>query len=204
MPEKNEQPVLKNRFIILVPEGLAGSLELAKKAYWLALRQHLDVLFLVSVREEDEHLTAARRMVTMVQLVSSESAGIHAEYVLTNQWFETLKNICVPGDRIVCHAEQLVRVNTFRSIPVQNWLDQQITSPIQAVSGFYHPWKTLVNHWLVGLALWAGFLAILACFSLLEIQMDQASTGLAHSIVLFVLVTLEIGSLWVWNRLLSI
>lgn len=203
MNTKNVETNSKPRLIVLVPEALAGSPALAKKIFWMAFRGGQDVLFLVSYSDSAEKLTVSRRMATMNQLASSEYVGVSCEYILTSSWLPTLKSLYASGDRVVCHAEQFFRTGLFKTSLVAAWISDQLHMPVDIISGCYHPMRDLANKWLVGALLWLGFLAILAGFGVLEIQIDLSSIGISHAVMLVILVTLETGAIWAWNRILQ-
>jgi hypothetical protein len=69
----NSDSMSKNRLIVLVPEGVAGSPELAKKIYWMAQRDQSDVFYLVFFDDASERLTISRSMATMKAMTTHKN-----------------------------------------------------------------------------------------------------------------------------------
>lgn len=91
----------KNRLIALISERFAGNLNLAGSIYWMAVNNHLDVLYLVMVENSADELSIARRMATMHAYTSDEV--VHAEYKMTtlSGFLKTFENYFQKGDVII-------------------------------------------------------------------------------------------------------
>jgi hypothetical protein len=61
----------KKRLIVILPDSLAGNLELAHKIHWVALREHCDVLYITLVDNFDRYLQKSRSMATMAAVTAS-------------------------------------------------------------------------------------------------------------------------------------
>jgi hypothetical protein len=194
----------KKRLIVFVPEGAAGNPDMAKKIYWMALRDHRDVVYLALIDQYDQRDRVSRHIATMKALTADESVKVTSKYSLADEWLSTLNELYRPGDSIVCHEEQRIRAGFLATTPMHVWLSNLYKAPIHTISGFYHPWRVLSHKLLYSLAFWVGCIVILGFFSFLEIQIDQTVKGLAHSILLFVALAFEFGSLLVWNRFTKI
>ncbi len=201
MDSSEPDSVRKNRLLVLVPEGLAGNLDLAKKIYWMAFRSHYDVTYLAFVDNGDERLAISRSMATMKALTGDR--GITASMILTpsHNWLNTLRENYRPGDKIVCHDEQYFRTGFLRAIPVCDALADIFAAPIESISGFYHPWHVLSRKWLFTLLFWLGIAVIFTLFSILEIQIDQTVQGFARTTLILIVLFLEFGAIWTWNHL---
>jgi hypothetical protein len=191
----------KTRLIVLVPTGLAGSPDLAKKIYWLALRYQCDVLYLASVDDEDEKLSVSRSMATMKALTSNELVAVRTKLTYEKDWLKILKEVCLPGDRIICHEEQFVRTGFLKAVPIRDSLSEVFNGPIVTISGLYHPWRVISRKWLYRLLFWLASPLILALFTLLEIQIDQTIQGLTRTILLLAVLVVEVWTFWAWNHL---
>jgi hypothetical protein len=200
MDSTAEVSTLKPRLIVLIPEGAAGNPELAKKIYWMAQRSQRDVLYLALIAQPEDGFAVSRRMATMKALTSDAAVKAASRTAAAEDWPQALKNIYVPGDQIVCHAEQVVKTSFFQTVPLETWLSERYPGVILTLSGFYHPWQSLAWNLLLNLAFWLGCCVILGLFSFLEYRVDQALQGTARTFLLILLLTLEVGFVWIWNR----
>lgn len=196
-----DNPKRKKRLIVMVPDGLAGNLELAQKIYWLAARSGCEVTYLALVDDEDEALTITRHMATMKAVTAGNTLAVDSVVASTAHWLKTLRGIYRPGDRIVCHAEQSVKNGFLKTLPIDEFLREALETNVITISGFYHPQQIQMRRWLHGLITWVGFLAILAIFTLLEIRLDPVFHGSAGKLLLGAIFTTEVGSIWAWNNI---
>jgi hypothetical protein len=196
-----EHPIAKRRLIVLVPQGLAGNSDLARKVFWIAIREHCDVLYLVFVDHEDEKLGVLRSMATMKALTADANLVASSKLTHSDTWLAALREIYRPGDQIVCHDEQYIRTGFLKTIQIHEAIADSFAAPIHSLSGFYHPWRQLSRKWLFGILFWLGCLVILSLFSMLEFQIDQTIQGLARSILIFIALVAEFGAFWAWNHL---
>ena len=190
----------KRRLIVLVPEGLSGNADLARKIFRMAQHNSSDVLYLAFVQEEELMLSVARGMTTMKALTTSETIDVNVCMTNSNHWLQVLRDEIEPGDTIVCHAEQMIRDRLFKTIPIQDFLKKEFSEAVISITGFYHPWQMLSRKWLYSLLFVIGCLVILFGFGALEIQIDQEVEGITRTILLIIVMTLELGVFWAWNH----
>jgi hypothetical protein len=196
-----DTPKGKKHLIVMVPDGLAGNLDLAQKIYWLAARSGWEVIYLALVDDEDETLTITRHMATMKAVTAGNALVVHSVVTGTAHWLKTLREIYRPGDRIVCHAEQSVKNGFLKTQPIAEFLPEVLATNVITISGFYHPQQIQMRRWFHALVTWLGFLAILAIFTLLEIKLDPVFHGFAGKLLLGAIFTVEVGSIWAWNNI---
>jgi hypothetical protein len=192
---------LNRRMIVLVPEGLSATSDLAKKVYWMALRDHCDVVYLGFVYDEEKKLSVMRNIATLKALTTGETVRVSSRLTSSDAWNSTLQDMLRPGDIIVCHDEQFIRNGLFSSVTIRDMLASTYKGPIYSMNGFYHPWVVLTRKWLWGIVFWAGCLAILAGFSFLEIQVDQTVQGLSKAVLIGVILAFEFSAFWAWNHI---
>jgi hypothetical protein len=201
--DSNLEVELKHRLIVLVPDCLAGSLDMARKVYSIAQSEDRDVLYLTLVDDDEKMIAVSRSMATMKAVTAGQWLVVNSRLTGTGHWLAALREIYRPGDMIVCHEEQSVKDGFLRTQPVSEFLRATLKAPVRIISGFYHPQKVQAVQWLRGLLFWLGCLVILAGFTLLEIRLDQATAGAAHTWLLMVALVFEFGSVWVWNIVTS-
>ncbi len=193
--------VEKQRLIVLLPESLAGSMNLAHHIYWLASREQCNVLYLILMEDEANRLSIMRRMATMAAATTGEPPRVFSRLVPREDWLSVLKTTIQPGDVVVCQAEQNVASGLLKTRSMQEYLEEDLQISCRVLSGFYHPGRELTRQWVLGFIFWVGCLLILAGFTLLEIKIDEVVQGFARIGLLFVVICFEFGSLLAWNRI---
>jgi len=88
------------------------------------------------------------------------------------------------------------------SRPLDVYLRSNYNAPVHTLTGFYHPVQEQMHHWVKGLVFWLGFLLILFGFGYLEVQIGRAIMGAVRTLVLMIVMTIELGAVLVWNRII--
>ncbi len=195
------KPPKKNHLIVLLPESLAGSMQLAYKIYSMAALNRQDVLYLVLLEDKNNYLEYSRYMATMKAATSDESLNVVYKISDRNHWLFDLRQVYQPGDIVLCHEEQIVKVGFMRTQSMQAYLQEKLMLPANTLSGFYHPQQEQIRQWMYGLLFWASAIAVLVVFTLLEIQIDHALVGLWRTILLLLVICIEFGVFLVLNRI---
>lgn len=190
----------QKNLIVLIPDSLAGNLDLAHRIFWIAQREHCDIFYLTLVDDEEKILPISRSMTTMKAVTAGNCLDVQSKLVETAHWLEALREIYRPGDRIVCQQEQSVKTGFLQTIPIAQYLHDTLDAPTSSLSGFYHPGQVQVSRWLHSLIAWMGLILILLGFTFGEIQLDPLSRGFMGKALLFLIVMVEIGVIWFWNR----
>lgn len=193
------ETVRKNRLIVLVPDCLAGNLDLAHKVFWMALRNQCNVLYLALVDDDEKMLSVTRCMTTMKAVTAGNRLVVNSKLAQTALWLKTLREVYRPGDRIVCHQEQSVKNGFLKTMPISEFLHNALDVPIISISGYYHPQRVQVSQWFRTFVAWLGFLLILLSFTALEIRLDYLFQDGLGKALLCILVIFEIGAIWAWN-----
>ncbi len=110
----------KSRLVVLLPEQLAGNLELARKINHLAAHENADVLYLVSLLKAGLSLPVIRGMATMKALTSDGEISVSYQLVAKSIWVKTLKEHCRPQDVIVAPKELSILPGSNRSTIIRN------------------------------------------------------------------------------------
>jgi hypothetical protein len=187
------------RLIVLIPGSLANNTNLAHKIYWMADRENLAVLYLTLVDNDENTLAVSRCMATMKAVTSANKLSVESKLTETGNWLKVLREVSHPGDTIVCPEEQTVLVGFFRTIPVSDFLSDQLDTPVLTISGFYNPYQTQVKKWFHEFFSFTGFLAIMAFFTWSQIRLGQTSLGSQNTLLVMVTFLIEIGAIWAWN-----
>jgi hypothetical protein len=189
----------RDRLIVIVPQSLAGSVELAQNIYRMAVREACDVLYLILVGEREASQAAERGSVMMVAETTDERITADSKLVEARQWEKSLRNLYRPGDRIVCHTEQSANAGSAQTLSMEQFLRSEFPAQVITLEGFYDPRKEASRPWYRSVLFWGVALIVLALFTLLEIRMDQVLQGWNLKLVLTLLWLLEIGTVLAWN-----
>ncbi len=192
----------RKRLIILLPEYLAGNLELAKKIYWLGIREHREILYLTLVDETERRLTVSRSMATMRAITSGNGMPVTAVLIETSTWMNALKGIFSPGDVFVCQDEQTVKDGFFHTNPLRDFLAESFQTTVIPLSGFYQPQKMQVKTWLKEIVFWIGALILMAGFFTIDIHFARLATGMARTALGIIGIALELGAILAWSRVI--
>lgn len=189
------------RLVVIVPEELADSTELARKVHSLALACGSEVFFLALLGPDEDTLAMARSLATLKAVTSDGLLAVSSKIVPSSAWLEGLVEVFRPGDTVVYMAEQRVQSGFLQNQALGAALAEKIRAPLIPMQGIYHPRAARLQRLLFGLVFWAGCLAIITGFSLLEFQVDRGIQGAAHTIFLMFTASIEIGAIYAWNKL---
>jgi len=190
----------RKRLIVILPEYLAGNLELANKVYWMGIREHREILYLTLVDELERRLTVSRSMATMRALTTGNGMPVTAVLIETSSWMNALKGIFHPGDVIVCQDEQTVKDGLFRTLPLRDFLIESFQTTVFPLSGFYQPQKLQVKTWVREIVFWTGALILMAGFFTIDIHFARLATGMARTALGIMGIVLELGAILAWSR----
>ena len=191
----------KKRLIVLLPQSLAGKTDLAREVNKQAARHGADVLYLALLDNPEGNLAAARAMATMKAVTSDYHLVAQSRLVSISDWQKILQDSILPGDLVLCFAEQTVRTGMFTVEPISDYLREKFNLHVQTLSGWYHPAHEQIKRILNQVIAWAGFLFILVSFSILEVNLDRAVHGVNHAILLGLFILVEFGLILAWNRI---
>lgn len=191
----------RDRLIVIVPESLAGSVELAQNIYRMAIREACDVLYLILVGDRENEQAVERGSVMMVAETGDEQVTADSELVEARDWEKSLHKLYRPGDRIVCHTEQTARAGSSQTLSMEQFLRSEFPAQVITLEGFYDPGKEASRPWYRSLLFWSVTLVMLALFTLLEMRMDQILQGWNLKLILALLWLLEVGTVLAWNAI---
>ena len=186
--------------IVVLPDYLAGNIELAHKIHWLGLREHCEVLYLTLIDDYDNYLTKSRSMATMVAATSNDLLVVGSKLVNRRDWLTVLKDLIQPEDIILCQDEQSVRKGWFGAQSLSGFIHDNFPNRVVIVTGFYKPILDQIKHITHKSILFAGFLIIFGLFTALEVYLDRGLTGTLRMIMLIAVICIEYGAFYAWNN----
>ena len=184
--EKLIDQQVSKRIIVLISACLINNQNLSHEIYKMTDHENLSVLYLVFTDDSDDLLEISRNMATMKAVTSSNNLSVDVMTIKIDRWLDVLRDITNPNDIIVCQEEQTVINGHFKTVPISDYLLKNFDVPVIIMKGFYHLDKAPVKKWLHEVAGDIGFLVILAIFTWLQINFEQALTDKLAQILVFV------------------
>lgn len=114
------EPNQKSRLVVLLPEQLAGNLDIARKINHIAAGENADVLYLVALLKAGLSLPVIRSMVTMKALTSEGEIMVSYKLVARSNWEKTLREQYRPQDVIVAPSDLRILPGSNRSYIIRN------------------------------------------------------------------------------------
>jgi len=198
--EKLIDQQISRRVIVPISTRLINNQDLSYAIYKLTDQKYLSVLYLVIADDCDDLLEISRNMATMKAVTSANKLSVDVMTIKIDHWIDVLRDTANPNDIIVCQEEQTVIDGRFKTIPMSDYLIKNFDVPVIIMKGFYHFEKAPMKKWLHEVAGDLGFLVILAIFTWLQINFDQALSEKLAQILVFVSFIFEVGSIWAWYK----
>lgn len=191
--DMNTDPVgYGSGMLVFVPEMLEDISDFARQIYTMAIDQQRWVMYLTLDGKEHNQLADARQLATLTALTQGNSVKASAFQAQVDDWTEALRQLTHPGDLVIWPEKRWfapVSVEKALGITQQVLPGHYISVPDQAV-----PWYRTLLFWLIGLITIVGF-------SYLEITLSKMINGALMSVALIILVVLEVGILYQWDRI---
>jgi len=191
----------KPRLVVLLPQALADNLDLGRKIHGLAHAGGSDVVYLALLENPEDLWTLTRSLVTLKAITSADILAAGYKIIPSAAWMEALADTFRPGDSLVYTAEQRVSAGFLQTQPLGRFLEINYAAPLVELKGYYNPRALNIKRAVLVLITWLGFLAIIAGFSFLEIQVDQGIRGAARTLFLLITAGVEIWAVYAWNKL---
>lgn len=191
----SELPAPIRRLVVLTPWLDADLTPMAGRVWQLAEAAGVSVLFLGMSNEAAREASLRRKLITLAAMLKEGGIHAEAEMLRATDWVEALKPHLVPGDMLVCMAEQ--RTGLMQR-PLGELLRASLGMPLTILSGL-SPALDARPKWGTRLAAWGGLIAIVLLFCLLQagilMYLKEWTTG-----GLLVSLAAEYGLISFWNR----
>lgn len=190
------------RLVVLVPDANVDEALLAARIWAVASPRALGVLYLGTLRQQQE-LYRARRRLAMLAAVTTD-CYVHVEIALEHEhdWVEAVRSVWRPGDLIVCHDELTV-AHGLRRQPASQALLQALNAPVYLLSGFYPDLPKERAHQWARIGVWIPPLAIIAAFFGLQTVLSQSMAAPLRIAALAIAVMVEFGLIAAWEHFLG-
>ena len=185
------------RLIVLVPESEIDTSSAARKIWELANALGSRVQFLGLCKDVTREPSLRRQIISMASIVGDDRVFVESKIEFGNNWLKFVKPNLNKGDVIACFAEH----NTgLANRSLSQILAPRLNTTIYILSGLYS--KPARSNWPSSAMVWAGSIAIISAFSLIQVSLAQLSQDWAHTSLFFISLLFEFGVVSLWNSLI--
>lgn len=196
-----EPPLHPMRLIVLVPGELTDPVRFAQVIFRMACQQKREVLYLALADQAGDPLATDRLLATLKSMTNDPMVPVRSLMLEAASWVDAVRFVYQPGDLVVCHEAQRVRVSWQGQDGLGEYLDSQYAIRVHLLDGFYRGSHSLERPgWAYHLLFWLGFLATLTLFTFLEMRMEILLTGGIRTLILAGLVCAEFGLIYKLNN----
>lgn len=186
------------RLVVLIPDAEAAEPGLARRIWELASPSGLRVLFLGLYTDANEEVNLRRQLVTLTAAIQDNKVSTEIRIEFGNDWIEKVKAVCLPGDILVCFAEQQAGL---QHRPLSQILTSNFETSVYILSGLHPQPRDTRAGFLSQVVPWAGSIGIILAFFWIQVKLDQLPKDWAHTTLLYLSIIVEIGLIWLWNSL---
>jgi hypothetical protein len=193
---------LGRRLVVLVPDRDVDEASLATRIWSMAAPRHMQVLFLGTLRHDQERYRARRRLALISAITRDRATHVESQLMLSADSLAAALAVYQPGDIFVCHSEQLVSSWKSKPIPLAQKLLSAVNAPIYVLSGFYPNLGNEGPNWMKTLTWVPPIVLVIAGFAV-QARLAQATTGSLQTAVLSLSVIAEFILVAAWERFLG-
>lgn len=133
---------LNSKLIVLMPEALAGDLELSRSVARYARFKVSEVIYLVALESPFASLQVTRSMVTMKAMTSDRQLAVSFQLVNRSNFARLVKKVCSSRSIAIIPQASSIQSGTFDFIPVRSsdwfWLSNALFFSKDIIGGFHH------------------------------------------------------------------
>lgn len=184
------------RMLVLVPANFNHT-TVTQRIWELAQATGSTVQLLGLCNDAEQEMSLRRELITMSALIRGAGISVSMTVEAGTDWVDGVKHSYRSGDMIVCMAGQ--RTGLLRR-PLSELLESTLQSPIYILSEIHASKPQSLSNKYSQVLAWAGSLAIIAGFFLLQIKIYQPANH--WSTIMELLSTgVEIWLIMAWNGL---
>lgn len=186
------------RLLVLVPESEMDIAFAAQKICGLARSLKGGVQF-IGLCKDAAHESSLRRQLTLLSaMVGNEYIPVKSKTEIGNNWLNAVKFEWQNGDVIAYFSE---KSSALPRRPLSEILESNLNATVYVLNGLYHQEEKSKSDWVSAAITWGGSIGLILGFFWLQSKIIQPPQDLAHSILLYISIFAEAGSIWVWNSL---
>lgn len=187
------------RLVVLIPAGEIQETLLVQQIWRLASPHSLPILMLGIARDYETETALLRRQAELAAFTRDRFVKVETRIMHSSSWVKALQAVIQPGDVILCNAEQEVGKGLFQVQPLCEVLSRSLRLPVYVVSGYYTQKPPLISKPFRQVLAWIVLPLVLAGFIGLDTRVVEEISGPWQQVLLFFLLAIEIGTIWVWN-----
>ena len=193
---------LGRRLVVLVPDFDVDEASLATRIWSMASPRHMQVLFLGTLRHDQERYRARRRLALIAAITRDRATHVESQLVLNADSLAAAQAVYQPGDIFVCHSEQMVSSWRAAPAPLAERLLSVVNAPIYVLSGFYPNLRREGANLTKAVTWLPPVLIVIAGFAV-QIRLAQDTSGWLQTTVLSLSVIAEFALVAAWERFLG-
>lgn len=188
---------LARRLIVLVPESLTDSVEVARKIWKLA--KTLDgPVQLIGLCKDVVHESSLRRQLVFLSVMVGDSfVPVETKIEFGGNWLKVVKSNWHDGDVIVCFDGQYAGLTRK---PLGQLIESNLKLNVYVLDGGNQA-RHALPVWLSSVIAWTGSLSIMAIFFWLQVRITQLPEAWAENALMYLSIPIEVGLIWGWNTL---
>ena len=190
------QPV--RRLIVLVPESELDLATVARRIRELAGAFENRVLLLGLSSDTTNEPGLRRQLVALSAMVMDKRIFVETKTEVGIHWLSTVKSEWQPGDAIACFSASYPG---FARKPLHQILESNLNSTVYVLAGSHQRERYSASWRVSDAAAWIGSIGLILGFLWLQIKIVQFPQDWAHALLLYLSLFVEIGAIWMWNRL---
>lgn len=190
------------RLVVVLPNSFSNYQEFAQKVHQLSLADRREILY-IALCTGDNELEMQRWLITLEAITQDSMVRVQSKLIKYESWVENLRNEIQPADLIICPDEYRMKKGYFKTVPLSQYLQENVSTNIRIIQGGFQPLKRQFAPWLRMVLFWIGCLVILFGFGILEINVDGMLHGFIRPVILSMLLVIEMGVIWAWNSVMD-
>jgi hypothetical protein len=186
------------RLVVLVPAELQSEGALAARIFEVAQPRGLNVLYLgLAIRPQDE--ARLRQRLALLAASTRDNHAVKSDYRLAvgQHWLTWLREMCQPGDLVVCHREQRLR-RAWRTFPLAEPLAAFLRLPVVELEGLSAVEEPPLGEPARAVLFWLGAFLVLAGFFWAQVGIQGQAEPWVQSVLISATVVVEFIVLTAW------
>ncbi|HLE13363.1 MAG TPA: hypothetical protein VI776_01340 [Anaerolineales bacterium] len=135
---KDRIPPPACRLVVLVPGERVDEYRLGRLVWELALQGSCEVLYLSVVHTPGEELEVSRRLSKLASVTKDPRLQVRTHIQFGSSWPEIVRRVSMPGDRILCLEDQVVRRWGVWKRPLARWVTDVLKAPVYVLGREFH------------------------------------------------------------------